>query len=115
LSHHLDPLIREFAAFTAKADAALANEQALLKGSALDLALLPKIAVHDVFLAGKRPKTLGDYVHASKMEQVRDACRLTHGLFRFIVPIACQLMAIRRSYKTIRTAESYDRSTRHRR
>lgn len=45
----------------------------------MDLALLPKISVHEALLAGKRSKTLGDYVHASKMEQVRDGCRLTHG------------------------------------
>jgi autophagy-related protein 11 len=92
LFHHLHPLIREFQTFAARAEQDLENEESLIRGARVDMALLPKVVVHEVFTRKKdrdkdkdvegsdgKAKTLADYVHPRKMEQVRESCRITHG------------------------------------
>ena len=92
LSHHLIPLLREFEAFSQRAAGDLENEARLLKGSQRDVAMLPKIVIHEAFLRkkdkdkekegeGLQVKTMADYVHLRKMEQVRESCESAHGMF----------------------------------
>ena len=87
LIHHLQPLIREFQCFAARAEKDLLTEEELIRGARVDMAMLTKVVVHEAFTRKKekdgevegKSKTLADYVHPRKMEQVREACRVTHG------------------------------------
>lgn len=92
LIHHLQPVINEFQSFALRAEKDLEVEESLIRGARVDMALLPKVVVHEAFTRKKErdrekegeegkgtSKTLADYVHPRKMEQVREACRVTHG------------------------------------
>lgn len=94
LSHHLQPLLKEFAAFAGRVEKELDYQERLLKNSTVDLAVLPKVVIHEAFVRKKdrdrdkeggddrdrdRVKTLADYVHQRKMEEVRESCREVHG------------------------------------
>ncbi|WVW78803.1 hypothetical protein I302_100765 [Kwoniella bestiolae CBS 10118] len=85
LSHHLQPLINEFEKFSIRAEKELQNEESLIKGAKVDMALLPKLSINPALLRKKkeaegdeRIKTIGDFVNKRKMEQVRDSCRTAH-------------------------------------
>ena len=85
--HHLNPLIKEFQIFALRAGKDLQTEESLLRGAKLDMVMLPKVVVHEAFTKKKegtsgegKTKTLADYVHPGRMEQVREACRITHGI-----------------------------------
>ncbi|WVQ97743.1 hypothetical protein IAU59_004857 [Kwoniella sp. CBS 9459] len=85
LSHHLQPLVREFEAFAERAEKELHTEEDLIRGARLDMALLPKLTINPAILKRKKEgdpedkvKTLGDFVNRRKMEQVRDSCRTAH-------------------------------------
>jgi autophagy-related protein 11 len=86
LSHHLAPLMREFESFAMRAEREMQVEEGLIRSAKADLAMLPKVLVHETFLRKKEgmdgsqlPKTLADYVHPRKMEQVRESCQVAHG------------------------------------
>ena len=89
LLHHLNPLLREYEAFAKRAEREIDIEEKLLRGSASDMAMLPKVVIHDAFLRRKdkerdrdgEAKTLADHVHPRKMEQVRETCKVAHGEF----------------------------------
>ncbi|ORX33486.1 hypothetical protein BD324DRAFT_639538 [Kockovaella imperatae] len=81
LNHHLALLDKEFNRFTQHAQAELATEASLLRHSRTDMAILPKIVIHESFLRKKDkegPTTLADYISARKMEQVRETCEASH-------------------------------------
>lgn len=93
LFQHLQPLIRDFQKFALKAEGQLDDEAKLIRSAVADMTMLPKVIVHGAFLKKKerqdsgtssqevevKVKTLADYVHVKKMEQVRDTCRVAHG------------------------------------
>ncbi|WVF70148.1 hypothetical protein IAT40_004936 [Kwoniella sp. CBS 6097] len=85
LSHHLQPLVREFEEFAVMAEKELHTEEDLIRGARLDMELLPKLTIHPSILKRRKDvevddkvKTLGDFVNRRKMEQVRDSCRTAH-------------------------------------
>ncbi|OCF30460.1 hypothetical protein I316_07896 [Kwoniella heveanensis BCC8398] len=85
LSHHLQPLVREFETFAETAEKELRSEEDLIRGAGLDMTLLPKLTINPALLKRKKDgepedkvKTIGDYVNRRKMEQVRDSCRTAH-------------------------------------
>ena len=87
LNHHLAPLLREFDTFSKKAQTELDAEAGLLRGSKTDMAMLPKIVVHEAFLRkkdkdkedGNKVTTLADYISSRRMEQVRETCEVAYG------------------------------------
>jgi hypothetical protein len=64
-------------------------EHRLVTGARADLAMLPRVVIHGAFLRKKdreerldgsaQTKTLADYVHPKKMEQVRESCQSAYG------------------------------------
>ncbi|ORY25347.1 putative myosin heavy chain [Naematelia encephala] len=97
LFHHLSPIITEFQTFAGRAEKELEEQERLIKGARGDMAMLPKVVIHEAFMkkrerqesgssievgqdkaADSKVKTLADYVHPRKMEQVRESCRATH-------------------------------------
>ena len=76
LFHHLAPFVKYFDEFIPRAQQALESEADLIKTAREDMAMLPKIQIHEVF---SHKKTMADYVSTRKMEQVRETCRSTHG------------------------------------
>lgn len=83
LSQHLQPLVDEFQSFASRVEASFKTEEELIKSSKLDMALLPKLVINPALLKKKddegKIRTMGDYVNAKKMEQVRESCRILHG------------------------------------
>lgn len=89
LASHLEPLLLEFEEFQQRAKAALDNEDRLIRSSAADMAMLPRIIVHDAFnkkkerrdsTEGAEPvRTMASYVNPVKMQQVRESCQVAHG------------------------------------
>jgi autophagy-related protein 11 len=90
LQHHLKPLIDNFQEFARKAEQKLESQEQLIKGSNVDIALLAKMPVHEAFLRKKdrekleaegegKFRTLADFVHLGKMEQVKKDCKAMHG------------------------------------
>lgn len=88
LFFHLSPFISEFEAFAPKAEKELDADDELIRGSKGDMVMLGKIVIHEQLRKrGEKEKDkdrekrlLGDHVNASKMEQVRDTCRVAHGV-----------------------------------
>lgn len=83
LSQHLQPLVDEFQSFASRVEASFKTEEELIKSAKLDMALLPKLVINPALLKKKddegKVRTMGDYVNAKKMEQVRESCRILHG------------------------------------
>jgi len=93
LDHHLAPLRDEWNTLSRTADERLKEQVELLEAAPNDLAILPKVPIHPAFWSkrdsagnvvsrGKdetKDKTLADYIHARKMEEVIDTCRASHG------------------------------------
>ena len=93
LDHHLAPLREEWNTLSRTADERLKEQVELLESAPNDLAILPKVPIHPAFWSkrdsagnvvsrGKdetKDKTLADYIHARKMEEVIDTCRASHG------------------------------------
>ncbi|KIR54453.1 hypothetical protein I315_02937 [Cryptococcus gattii Ru294] len=82
LSQHLQPLVDEFQSFASRVEASFKTEEELIKSAKLDMALLPKLVINPALLKKKddegKVRTMGDYVNAKKMEQVRESCRILH-------------------------------------
>lgn len=89
LAYHLQPIVDAFRDFTDRADAQLDAHDKLLAGYEVDMAMLPKVVVHESLFRRRdkdkdgedKRKTLVDWIHAKKMEQVRDWCQSAHGEF----------------------------------
>lgn len=83
LSQHLQPLVDEFQSFASRVEASFKTEEELIKSAKLDMALLPKLVINPALSKKKddegKVRTMGDYVNAKKMEQVRESCRILHG------------------------------------
>jgi autophagy-related protein 11 len=93
LDHHLAPLREEWNTLSRTADERLKEQIELLEAAPNDLAILPKVPIHPAFWSkrdsagnvvsrGKdetKDRTLADYIHARKMEEVIDTCRASHG------------------------------------
>jgi len=93
LDHHLAPLREEWNTLSRTADERLKEQVELLESAPNDLAILPKVPIHPAFWSkrdsagnvvsrGKdetKDKTLADYIHARKMEEVIETCRASHG------------------------------------
>lgn len=93
LDHHLAPLRDEWTKLSQTADERLREHSDLLDSAPNDLAILPMVPIHPAFWSkrdsagnvvsrGKdeaKEKTLADYIHARKMEEVIDTCRASHG------------------------------------
>jgi hypothetical protein len=93
LEHHLAPLQEEWKTLTRTAEERLREQADLLESAPNDLALLPKVPIHPAFWSkrdasgnvisrGKdeaKDKTLADYIHSRKMEEVIETCRASHG------------------------------------
>lgn len=84
LAFHLEPIIAAFREFSTRADAQLDHQSKLLHGYEADMAMLPKVVVHESLFRRRdkedteRRKTLVDWIHTKKMEQVRDWCQTAH-------------------------------------
>lgn len=85
LSFHLGPIVDAFREFTGRVDDELDAHDQLLKGYDVDMAMLPKVTVHESLYRrrdkdadDKGRKTLLDWIHTKKMEQVRDLCQYAH-------------------------------------
>lgn len=83
LAFHLEPIISAFREFSTRADDQLDHQAKLLHGYEADMAMLPKVVVHESLFRRRekeetRRKTLVDWIHAKKMEQVRDWCQSAH-------------------------------------
>lgn len=86
LSYHLQPILDAFRDFAGRADEQLDHHEKLLRGYEVDMAMLPKVVVHESLFRRRdkdgdegRKKTLVDWIHTKKMEQVRDYCQTAHG------------------------------------
>lgn len=92
LEHHLAPLREEWNSLFRLADERLKEQAQLLESAPNDLALLPRVTIHPVFWAKRDPsgnvvnrgkddakaKTMADYIHSRKMEEVLETCRASH-------------------------------------
>jgi hypothetical protein len=92
LEHHLAPLREEWNSLFRLADERLKEQAELLDSAPNDLALLPKVTIHPIFWVkrdssgdvvsrGKddaKEKTMADYIHSRKMEEVLETCRASH-------------------------------------
>ncbi|EKC98517.1 myosin heavy chain [Trichosporon asahii var. asahii CBS 8904] len=85
LSFHLGPIVEAFREFTGRVDDELDAHDQLLKGYDVDMAMLPKVTVHESLYRrrdkdtdDKSRKSLLDWIHTKKMEQVRDLCQYAH-------------------------------------
>jgi autophagy-related protein 11 len=93
LDHHLAPLREEWTKLSRTADERLKEDSNLLESAPNDLAILPMVPIHPAFWSkrdsagnvvsrGKdeaKEKTLADFIHSRKMEEVIDTCRASHG------------------------------------
>lgn len=93
LEHHLQPLRDEWDKLSGVAATQLREQEALLDSAPSDLLLLPKVTIHPTFWSKRdqagnmisrakdeaKEKTLADYIHSRKMEEVMEACRISHG------------------------------------
>jgi hypothetical protein len=79
---HLTPVLTDFESFSIRAEQDIDTESRLLRGYQGDMALLPKIMVHEALRRKDKDrdkdKSLADYVNAGKMEQVVGTCRTSH-------------------------------------
>ncbi|KAL1408464.1 oligomeric, coiled-coil, peripheral membrane protein [Vanrija albida] len=85
LSFHLQPIIDAFREFAERADVQLEHHEMLLRGYDVDMAMLPKVTVHESLFRRRdkdvddpKRKSLVDWIHTKKMEQVRDWCQSAH-------------------------------------
>ena len=93
LEHHLQPLRDEWDNLSGVAATSLREQEALLDSAPSDLLLLPKVTIHPIFWSkrdqagnmiskGKdeaKEKTLADFIHPRKMEEVMESCKVSHG------------------------------------
>ncbi|TXT13490.1 hypothetical protein VHUM_00857 [Vanrija humicola] len=85
LSFHLQPIVEAFRDFAERADVQLDHHEQLLRGYDIDMAMLPKVTVHESLFRRRdkdtddaKRKSLVDWIHTKKMEQVRDWCQSAH-------------------------------------
>jgi hypothetical protein len=92
LEQHLAPLREEWNSLFRTGDERLKEQADLLESAPNDLALLPRVTIHPVFwlkrdatgnviTRGKdevKEKTMADYIHSRKMEEVLETCRASH-------------------------------------
>lgn len=84
LSYHLDPIMLAFREFSARAENQLDNQEKLLAGYHVDMAMLPKVVVHEAVFRRRekdsvdKRKALVDWIHTKKMEEVRNHCQVAH-------------------------------------
>lgn len=84
LTFHLEPILEAFREFAGRADGQLDHHEKLLQGYEVDMAMLPKVVVHESLFRRRdkdgeeKKKTLVDWIHSKKMEQVRDWCQTAH-------------------------------------
>lgn len=93
LEHHLQPLRNEWDTLASVAAKQLGEQESLLDSAPSDLLLLPKVPIHSTFSAKRdqagnitskakdeaKDKTLADFIHPRKMEEVIETCRVSHG------------------------------------
>lgn len=93
LEHHLQPLRDEWDNLSGVAATQLREQEALLDSAPSDLLLLPKVTIHPTFWSKRdqagnmisrakdeaKEKTLADYIHSRKMEEVMETCKVSHG------------------------------------
>lgn len=82
LFYHLNPFIQEFERFAPKAEQELEVEDELIRSAPGDMAMLTRVVIHDQLKRDrdKEKTVMADWVNPKKMEQVRDSCRLAHGV-----------------------------------
>lgn len=84
LAYHLDPIVNAFREFSARAEGQLDQQERLLAGYQVDMAMLPKVVVHEALFRRRdkdgadRRKSLVDWIHTKKMEEVRTHCQMAH-------------------------------------
>ncbi|WOO77837.1 Autophagy-related protein 11 [Vanrija pseudolonga] len=85
LAFHLQPIVEAFRDFAERADGQLDHHEKLLRGYDIDMAMLPKVTVHESLFRRRdkeaddaKRKSLVDWIHTKKMEQVRDWCQSAH-------------------------------------
>ncbi|BEI80639.1 hypothetical protein CcaverHIS002_0111680 [Cutaneotrichosporon cavernicola] len=84
LSYHLDPIVQAFREFSARAENQLDSQEKLLAGYQVDMAMLPKVVVHEAVFRRRekdsidKRKALVDWIHTKKMEEVRNHCQVAH-------------------------------------
>lgn len=84
LAYHLDPIVNAFRDFSERAEGQLDQQEKLLAGYQVDMAMLPKVIVHEQLFRRRdkdgadRRKSLVDWIHTKKMEEVRNHCQMAH-------------------------------------
>lgn len=85
LAFHLQPIVEAFRDFAERADGQLDHHEKLLRGYDIDMAMLPRVTVHESLFRRRdkdaddaKRKSLVDWIHTKKMEQVRDWCQSAH-------------------------------------
>ncbi|CAK9784276.1 hypothetical protein CC85DRAFT_284896 [Cutaneotrichosporon oleaginosum] len=84
LAYHLDPIVQAFREFSSRAEDQLYNQEKLLAGYHVDMAMLPKVIVHEAVYRRRdkdsveKRKALVDWIHTKKMEEVRNHCQVAH-------------------------------------